>query len=317
MKKQKPKFPVHSRNMRVKELNRNISRILRKGINLKYITKNLNRLLNHKGNLAGLLFILFIFSGCSRDKKETEYVARVNDSYLTEKELTAVSEGSGGQKFFKEEFIRNWINRELLYQQAVKEGLLNEAKYLDLMKNSGKELAAVMMIEKMLSENLPVYKPEDVSKYFEQNPEMFKMKEKAYLINIAEFSDEDRAVMFRSAAVESDWNKALNFFNNDPALKKQEMNKLLYQYDLQPLKLSRIINELYPGEISLIIPGEDRNFLVVKLISVLEEGTIPPFEIIKDDAEKRFIAAKKADILKSYYEDLYSSNEIDIKNREF
>lgn len=277
----------------------------------------MNRLLNHKGNLAGLLFILFIFSGCSRDKKETEYVARVNDSYLTEKELTAVSEGSGGQKFFKEEFIRNWINRELLYQQAVKEGLLNEAKYLDLMKNSGKELAAVMMIEKMLSENLPVYKPEDVSKYFEQNPEMFKMKEKAYLINIAEFSDEDRAVMFRSAAVESDWNKALNFFNNDPALKKQEMNKLLYQYDLQPLKLSRIINELYPGEISLIIPGEDRNFLVVKLISVLEEGTIPPFEIIKDDAEKRFIAAKKADILKSYYEDLYSSNEIDIKNREF
>lgn len=277
----------------------------------------MNRLLNHKSSLTGLLFILFIFSGCSRDKKETEYVARVNDSYLTKDELTAVSDGSGGQKFFKEEFIRNWINRELLYQQALKEGLLNEAKYLDLMKNSGKELAAVMMIEKMLSENLPVYKPEDVSKYFEQNPEIFKMKEKAYLINTAEFSDEDRAVMFRSAAVESDWNKALNFFNNDPSLKKQEMNKLLYQYDLQPLKLSRIINELYPGEISLIIPGEDGNFLVLELNSVLDEGTIPPYEIIKDEAEKRFIAAKKADILKSYYEDLYSSNEIDIKHREF
>jgi hypothetical protein len=77
--------------------------------------------------------------------------------------------------------------------------------------------------------------------------------------------------------------------------------------------LNRIINELYPGEVSLIIPAENKNYLVVNLISRLEAGTIPPFDIIKEEVEKRFIAGRKAEMLKEYYENLYSSNEIDVK----
>ncbi len=272
----------------------------------------MDKLLNQRNSLSALVFFLLLLNGCSREGQKTEYVARVNDSYLTEEDLTAVSERYGGHQFFKEEQIRSWINRELLYQQAVKEGILDENKYKILMKNAGRELAASLMIEKWYSENTPVYQPEEVKVFFEKHQDEFRFTESAFLVNMAEFSDENRAVTFRSAAVESDWNKALNFFNKDTSLSKLENERLLFSSDLQPLKLNRIINELYPGEVSLIIPVEG-NYLVIMLVSRFEAGTLPPFDVIKEKAEKRFVAEKKTELLKEYYESLYSSNEIDIK----
>jgi hypothetical protein len=273
----------------------------------------LSRLLRLKNSLSGIIFLLILTAGCARDKQKNDYVAKVNDSYLTEEDLTAIAGSYGGQKFFKEEVIRRWIDRELLYQQALKEGLLDNDEYRRLVQNSGKEIAASIMLEKIYEENMPVYKPEDVKTYFEQNGEIFRIYQTAYLVNIAEFSDEDKAIMFRSAAVESEWNKASNFFTNDQTLVKEQTNKLLYMYDLQPLQLSRVINELYPGEVSLIIPAQSGRYMVVKLLSKLEPGTIPPFDVIKDNIEKRYIAARKSELLKEYYEELYSSNEIDVK----
>jgi peptidyl-prolyl cis-trans isomerase C len=276
----------------------------------------LNKHSGQKNNIYFFILILLLIAGCSRTEKKTEYLAKVNDSYLTEEDLTAISGGYGGQKFFKEELIRNWVNRELLYQEAKREGITESEEYLRITGTSAKELAAAMMLEKMFRENMPVYKAEDIKKFFEENPDIFSLSEIAYLVNSVEFTDENRAVMFRSAAVETDWNKALNVMVNDQSLSKLENNRLLHQYDIQPLKLNRVINELYPGEVSLVMPDEMGNYLVIKLISKLDTGTIPPFDVIKDDVEKRFISVKRSQILKEYYEELYTASDIDVKQQE-
>jgi uncharacterized lipoprotein YehR (DUF1307 family) len=80
--------------------------------------------------------ILILLTGCSRKQENKEYIAKVNDSYLTEEDLTAVSEGYSGHKSFKEEMIRNWVNRELLYQQAIKEGIQEHEEYQRIIRNS-------------------------------------------------------------------------------------------------------------------------------------------------------------------------------------
>jgi hypothetical protein len=270
----------------------------------------LNRLLNLKTNF---LFLLLLFAGCSRNEQKQDFVAKVNDSYLTEKDLTAISGGYGGQTFFKEEIIRDWVNTELLYQQALKDGIIESEEYRSLMNKSGKQLAASIMLKKLFSEKVTQYSTDELKAFYDQNPDIFRLYETAYIINTAEFTDENKAVMFRSAAVESDWNKALNFYNNDQSLSREENNRLLFAYDLQPLQMGRIINELNPGEVSLILPGEKNGFLVVKMVSKLYAGTIPAFEIIKEKVEGRYLAQKKSEMLKEYLEELYSSNQIEIK----
>jgi peptidyl-prolyl cis-trans isomerase C len=260
-----------------------------------------------------LLILVFSIAGCSQKEEKKEYIAKVNDSYLTEEDLTAISGGYSGQTSFKEEMIRKWIDRELLYQEAKKRGIPEEENYKDLIRNSEKELAAALMLEKIFTERLPPYKNEDLKLFYEQNGDLFRINQYAYLVSIAEFSDENKAVMFRSAAVESEWNKALNFFKSDQTLQKEEHNRILYSYELQPLKLSRIMDELNPGEVSLVLNNGSGNYMVARLISRLEPGTIPPFDVIKENIENRFIASKRAEILRSYYEDLYSANDIDVK----
>lgn len=272
----------------------------------------MDRHLNLKSNFLLLVSILLFISGCGRDEQKKNYVAKVNNSYLTEEELTAISGANGGQKFFKEEIIHNWVDRELLYQLAKKEGIIETAEFKRILNSSEKELAAAMLLEKLYAENVPAFKPEELKSYFEENKDLFRTTQPSYILNTSEFSDENKAIKFRTAAVESDWSKALNFFNNDPALVKHEFNKLYYAYDLQPQGLTRLAGELESGEVSLIIPA-DKNFVVIELISRLESGTIPPYDVIKDRIENRFVAVKRSEFLKNFFRELYSSNEIDVK----
>jgi hypothetical protein len=273
----------------------------------------LKKLIKLKNNKLFFAVVLLLITGCSREEQSPEYIAKVNDVYLTEKDLTAISGKEGGQKLFKQEMIRNWVNRELLYQQALKKGITQRAEYKRIMGNSEKELAASMFLQDFFSENMPDIKPEEVKSFFEKNGEIFQINQTAFIINTAEFIDEDKAISFRSAAVETDWNKAISFMVKDRALINQETGKLVYTYDLQPLKFTRIINELDLGEVSLILPGQGESYMIIEMISRLEPGTIPPFEVIKENVEKRYIAWKKSEMLEQFYQELYQVNDIEVK----
>lgn len=273
----------------------------------------MKKLIKLKNNKLLVAVVLLLITGCSREEQNPEYIAKVNDTYLTEKDLTAISGKEGGQKLFKQEMIRNWVNRELLYQQALKKGITQRAEYKRIIDNSGKELAASLLLQEFFSENMPEVKPEELKSFFEKNGEIFQVNQTAFIINTAEFIDEDKAISFRSAAVETDWKKAISFLVNDRTLINQETGKLVYTYDLQPLKLTRILNELDPGEVSLIISGQGESYMIIKLISRLEPGTIPPFEVIKENVEKRYIAWKKSELLEQYYQELYQANDIEVK----
>jgi hypothetical protein len=273
----------------------------------------LTRHLRLNNSFLLIIIPLLLLTGCNRKEEKREYVAKVNDSYLSEDDLTAVSGGYGGHKSFKEEMIRSWVNRELLYQEALKQGITDTEEFSRIMRVSEKELAAAMMLEKIYADKMPVYKSDDLKLFYEQNQEIFKVNHTAYIVNKAEFSNENKAVNFRTAAVESNWNKSLNFLKNDPALLNEESNIIINSYDLLPARLNRVLSELNPGEVSLVINSEQGNYLVVELINRLQPGTLPPYDIIKENVESRFLTAKRAETLKEYFEDLYAENEIDVK----
>ncbi len=67
-----------------------------------------------------------IYTGCGRQNPPKKYVAKVNDSYLTKDELLNLADTSKGIKQYKSEIIRDWINREVLYKEALKKELLTK-----------------------------------------------------------------------------------------------------------------------------------------------------------------------------------------------
>jgi hypothetical protein len=261
-----------------------------------------------------VLIAAAILTSCGKEQPKTEYVARVNDAYLTKKDLALLIDTTMVSTLHKSEVIRNWINREILFQKAKKEGILQQDDYKGLIKNSGKELAGALLLNSYISSATINFEKRDLINYFKENSNDFKLTDKTYLLNIIHFSNEDRAVEFRSLVIDSDWQKAMNVFHGDSEIISIESKLLLREQDVYSIKVLRVVKRLHPLEISIVISEREGYYTVVQVLEKYLEGSLPSFDLIKLDVEKRFVADKRKELMENYMKDLYSKNEIEVIN---
>ena len=259
------------------------------------------------------LFGVLIFAACSKEQKKDDFVARVNDSYLTREDFASLADTANLNSAQKEQVIKNWIYQEVLFQAADKEGITNREDYLNIVNKSSNELAAAMLIDDYVSKEKINYSDEDLIKYYESNKNYFRLNTDAYLINKVTFNNEDNAIKFRSLALDSEWKKAVSAFVNDSSLIINTVSDLVEESNIYPVQLSRIIKDFYPEEISIVITNKPGYYSIVQLLNKLGKESVPPSELIKAKVEKRFIAEKNKALVEEYLKNLYSQNEIEIK----
>lgn len=261
-----------------------------------------------------LALSLFSFYSCEKEPEKIDYVARVNNSYLTREEFSSLVDTSSADQIKKDDVIRNWIHSELLYQKAEREGILKDKDYSLILSQSAKQLAGAMLIDKILRyENISLDQKE-VKSYFDENTNEFRVPVNSFVLNIAEFIDEEKAIGFRNLAIESDWKKAVAQFSANQAIINQRSNKFLLVHEINPAALSRLVNELYPLEISIVISLKPGYYSVVQLVEKIPAGSVPAFDNIKQDVEKRLLALKRQIFIDDFLKDLYEKNEIEIKH---
>lgn len=83
-----------------------------------------------------VLFFAISLSGCEKEHDGTDYVAKVNNSYLTREEFASLVDTSKATQARKNEVISQWIQSELLFQKAERDGLLSNPEYQLIMKQS-------------------------------------------------------------------------------------------------------------------------------------------------------------------------------------
>lgn len=271
------------------------------------------KLLNRNKILLGLLTAVF-FVSCGEEKPKDAYIARVNDTYLSKDEFEKLSNLSSLKGKFREEIIRQWIEKELLYQEAKSEGITVKAEYKRIIENSRKELAASFLLKKIIDDASFNFETEDIKKFYENNKKLFAARQKTFLINKIEFENEDQAIQFRTTAVESDWYKSLNAFSADSIFLDSEINSLFTEADFFSARSSRLVNGLAANEISIVFKNENNHYEVLQLLQSFETGDLMPFEAVKNDVEAEYISDKKEETIDAYLKDLYSHNKIEIIN---
>ncbi len=281
----------------------------------KLIIPNLNRHLWNKNNLLLVFITAVFFSGCGKEPDKKDYVARVNNSYLNKNELDKMTDTSYKNNFYRSEIIRNWIDRELLYQQAISEGIVDEEEFIRTVDESRKSLAAAMFLEKISDQYDFKYTDDDLENFFNSNKDDFKLTHNTYLLNEAEFTTEEDAIDFRTLVLQKDWQNTIESSRYDNLIKK-ESNSLLSEDEVYPLSVRNILEELYPQEISIAINTGSSTYTIVQIIEKYPVGTIPPFNLIKKKVEERFISSEKRKYLNEYIKRLYSDNEIEVKNQD-
>lgn len=171
-----------------------------------------------------------------------------------------------------------------------------------------------MLVKQQYNKQKISFEPKDIEGYFNLHMDDFKLPYDSYLINRIDFTNEDKAVQFRSTVLESDWDKALNVFVGDTSIVKSNTKILLYDYQIYPRELYKVIKELNQTEVSIVINYQKNDFILVQMLNKFGKGTVPPLEVIRDRVTKRFIADRKNKLLEDYINELYSNNDIEVKN---
>jgi len=275
-------------------------------MNWKKHLKRINKVLT-------TLLTVVLIAGCQESSDKTDYVARVNDSYLSGSDLLGILDSSNVDDNFKAEVIRNWILKELLYQEAISEGILNEKDFKRILEKSKKELAGSLLLKNFSSNVTLDYQPKEVEEYYNHSRMEFSFGSNSFKLNIASFSNQNNAVQFRSLLLINGWDEAVTQYSDDSTLLSVSNGIILSEQDIYPQQLARIVNGLHPLEISIVISDDAGYHTVAQVLNNFKKGTIPPFDIIKESVEERFIANKKKQLLDNYIDELYSKSDIEIK----
>ena len=243
-----------------------------------------------------VIFLPLLLTVCSEEEKKSKSI-----------------EGEGKNNRFKEEYINNWIKTEVLYVEAVDEGVLKENEFNSIIEQSKKNLAVSLYLKKLLDENQIIPTNEELLKYFTEQTDDFKLDDDAFNYNICDFDNFDKAVQFRSILLESDWNKAISAFREDIDLVNSANNQLKLGYLMQPQILFNAVNTLLPSEVSIVLQTGTNNYTVVQLIEKYNKGDIPPFEAVKQKIKDQFIILKQKEFIQNHIKRLVEDHNLEIK----
>ena len=274
---------------------------------------NLQKLLNKKIKYDIWFFLAIVgLTSCSQESKSNKYVAKINNEILTEEQLNAALSDKQNKGKYREEYIHNWIETEILFQEAQKKGITRDSQFNSLLERSRKELAVALLLKK-ISEDIKIeFADEEINKYFDEHKEEFRLEDDKYLINKIEIGNFDKAVKFRNKLLDLSWDDAEKGVKNDPAILSNETKQFYYRYQLQPVSLLRAVNNLGENEVSVIIETEPSKFCIVQMITKYNANSIPPFEVVKDDINARLSALKERDFLKDYIDKLITDHNPEI-----
>ena len=245
------------------------------------------------------------------EQKET-IIAQVGNSRLTKSELNLSLKSNIGSKKYKDEFIKEWIETEILYQLAEEDQLLNYENYDRIISESKKELAAAISINNYLEQHPVIYNDSVLVSFFSQNKDDYSSKTDAYILNLVIFKDEESAIKFRNNAIEENWDDAIKSFSGNTALVEEGMNKVYKFSQIQSKKLLRILNELYKEEISLVVQTELNDFVVVQMIDKINRDSVPQFNYVKDQVQESYIIYNQREMVRNFLDSLITEKKVKV-----
>ncbi|MDP8262714.1 MAG: hypothetical protein P9M13_05365 [Candidatus Ancaeobacter aquaticus] len=125
----------------------------------------------------GVCLSIAVISYAEEKSGPNETVAKVNDTVITVKQVNNIIDSVPGDfrsiiKYKKTGLVNDIVDREILYQNAIKKGYENDSDVLSSLKMIKKQLIAEWYLKKEVSDNAVVSDVE-VKEYFDKNPDEF------------------------------------------------------------------------------------------------------------------------------------------------
>ncbi len=271
-----------------------------------------------KSNPAGYVLICFIFAapviltGCGRNKAPANYLARVNESYLTEESLRNRIDSASLSPQVKAECSQEWIKNELLFREAERAGITKDEKFNSLLEQNKRELAATFFVKQLLDKASISCSDAEVQAYYDEHQDEFQLASGAFLFDEAYFTNERAAQEFRNLTVQDGWNAATTRFSGNGATKSILQKVFRYAYQTSSDMQYRLLAMMAEGELSLVFQDDPSSWWVIRAGKSYNPGDVPPLLAVRPIIESRILEIKKKEYLNGYIQRLYTSNKIEI-----
>lgn len=159
-----------------------------------------------------LLFIVSVAGGCREAEPPQTPVARIDNRTLTLESVRAQLDSTHGISDAQlQEYIRRWINNEILFHEAVRRGLDRDQRVTTRLEEVKRQLAInALLEEEIYNEKTLESSPEEIQAYYDAHQPEFALPADLALVSFVLFSDRDAANLFRTSVLRgTPWSEAL------------------------------------------------------------------------------------------------------------
>jgi len=271
--------------------------------------KTLNK---HLNNLLILCFCFFTI-GCNKkieqQKPEDRVVISVGKLKLKESELKSLGLDKQNRLKSRQELIKNWVDREVLYAEAVADSLIYSQEYKEIMEQSRKEIASALLIRAKLKNFNSDITYSDVENFYKLHPEEFQLTDNSYFIRRADFASYKKARNFRKNIFRNGWKIAVSQIEDGE--KKDFYERLVSEHLITPVRLQRLVKNLQNEEVSIILQTEPNRYSIVQLVRKFYKNQIPDLKYINNKVKNRLIMIEKKKFINRLINDLYIKYKVE------
>ena len=248
-----------------------------------------------------LAFGAFLLTGCEQHPDRADYVARVGDSYLTQREVTEaladmpVGRDSAGARA---QVIERWVTNELLFQEASRRNLHEDPEVRRRIEDSERSVLIDALISSLYQEEIDAPTRAELEAYYERHRERLRLREPFVRVRHLATPSADSAAAARRMLIEATrrdeadslWSGIAQRFAVDPggaltlsSTYYPERTLFARQPTLRPL-----LRRIGVGEIAPVVGGDSLHH-VLQLVDRAPPGSIPELAWIEEDVRRQLI----------------------------
>ena len=250
-----------------------------------------------------IFIVFFIFVSCSNNGEEPEEVfARVGNKTLTKKDLVEmkkvglVSEGSVSN------LVNNWVEKTLLYNEAVKSGLKKDTEIIRRRDRFYKDLLVSSFLEIQTKNKINITKKE-VSNYYAKNKKSFTRPDDEIIIKHFVLPSNKESIKLKKllkGGVGAEIEKYVT--------KHSPQTRLLYRHTAE----SSAVGFVFTGSVGDILGPKknDEGFHLFEILKKYKKGSERGLELVYDEIYQRILKQKKESLVVLLLDSLYLSSDV-------
>ena len=244
-----------------------------------------------------LLIIVFSFACNKSEKKQSTIIASVGKSTLTLADLKKSLPQNPGFEISSmqvQKFITRWIESELVYQEALKQGINKSADVKDRLSELQKNYLVAAYLDKMVDEKV-VVNNEEIDRFYSANSEEFVRSDDYYNIRLmlVEKYSEANSIRSKIAKGEDFGKLARKHSLDDSAENGGELGWV--RLSGLPNDLAKVVPYVGVKAVSRPIKTAVGRYLV-DVLDVRKKGQTQTLEEVRDEIIWRLKAQKREDL---------------------